>query len=125
MPKDARYFKHDSNARSDPKIRALINKYGVEGYGRFWIIIELLRESDGYKFNDKSYVWQTLAEEFKCEAEEAKSFVEDLSSSFELLEKDNGCYYSMPFLSRMQVLDDLRNKRVKAGKARHGIDWDV
>lgn len=31
--KDCYYFPHDSNARSDPKIMALIQKYGIEGYG--------------------------------------------------------------------------------------------
>ena len=49
MSKDAYYFKHDAHARHDPKIRALINKYGLDGYGKFWVIIEMLREETTYK----------------------------------------------------------------------------
>lgn len=48
MKKNTIYFTHDSNARRDPKILALIADYGYEGYGRFWALIEFLREQDGH-----------------------------------------------------------------------------
>ncbi len=31
--KETYYFLHDYNARNDPKIPAMISKYGAEGYG--------------------------------------------------------------------------------------------
>lgn len=40
MAKDAFYFSHDYNARQDEKIRQLIRKHGMTGYGIFWAIIE-------------------------------------------------------------------------------------
>ena len=52
--KDSRYFKHDANARNDPKIKALLNKYKMEGYGRYWIVVEMLREASHYRLEDKS-----------------------------------------------------------------------
>ena len=42
MAKDAYYFSHDANARLDPKNQAMICKYGMAGYGMYWIIIEML-----------------------------------------------------------------------------------
>jgi len=40
MPKDTFYFSHDYNSRNDEKIKFLIRKHGMLGYGVFWAIIE-------------------------------------------------------------------------------------
>ena len=39
------YFKHMSNMRNDVRIRRLINKYGIEGYGLYNLILESITES--------------------------------------------------------------------------------
>jgi len=40
MTKDTFYFSHDHNARTDPKIKRLLAKHGMAGYGIFWAIVE-------------------------------------------------------------------------------------
>lgn len=40
MAKDTFYFSHDYNVRYDEKIKLLIRKHGMLGYGIFWAIIE-------------------------------------------------------------------------------------
>ena len=40
MTKDTFYFSHDFNARTDVKIKKLIQKHGLLGYGIYWAIIE-------------------------------------------------------------------------------------
>jgi len=114
MAKDAYYFTHDANARHDPKIKSLINKYGIEGYGRFWVIIEMLREATRYKLEDKKYIWEALAEQMKIEVKDVKQFVKDCVSEFELIEEDNGFFYSSSLLERMLKLDDIKEKRRQA-----------
>ena len=42
MPKDTFYFSHDYNSRNDEKIKKLIRKHGMQGYGVFWAIVEEL-----------------------------------------------------------------------------------
>lgn len=116
--KDAYYFKHDSTARHDPKIQALIKKYKLEGYGRFWIVIEMLRSSSGYKLEDKSYVWLALAEQMLCSVDEAKKFIKDCIEEFELLIQGDGFFYSMSLLDRMNKLDEIRQKRKFAAEIR-------
>lgn len=37
-----KWFKHDTDARQDFKIKRLIRRFGMEGYGVYWSIIELL-----------------------------------------------------------------------------------
>jgi hypothetical protein len=126
--KDAYYFKHDANARHDPKIKALINKYGIEGYGRFWIILEVLRESNGYKLEDEEYIWQALAEQMKTTTEEVKVFLSDCINKFKLFTENDGFIYSLPFLERMSKLEEIRQKRIYASKIRwekeHGLTND-
>ena len=36
------YFTHDTDAMSDPKCMMLVGELGMEGYGMFWALIELL-----------------------------------------------------------------------------------
>ena len=40
MAKDTFYFSHDYNSRADEKIKLLIRRHGILGYGTFWAIIE-------------------------------------------------------------------------------------
>lgn len=39
------YFKHQSNMRHDIKIRRLIAKFGIEGYGLYNLVLESITES--------------------------------------------------------------------------------
>ena len=118
LMKDARYFKHDANARHDPKIKALLNKYKLEGYGRFWVLIEMLREASHYRLEDKPYMWDTLAEEFKCTPAEAREFIKDCTETYNLFEQDNGYYYSTSLLTRMVQLDQMRENKSHAANVR-------
>jgi len=40
MDKDTLYFSHDYNCRNDEKIKRLIRKHGMIGYGIYWAIVE-------------------------------------------------------------------------------------
>ena len=48
MSKDAYYFPHDSNARNDKRLIKVRMKYGMQGYGIYFGIIEILREQNDY-----------------------------------------------------------------------------
>lgn len=50
MANNAYYFSHDSNAKDDPKCMLLIDQLGLEGYGIFWVLIEVLRDQPDYKY---------------------------------------------------------------------------
>ena len=42
-----RWFKHDSDAHMDAKMRRLIHKWGIEGYGLYWYCLELIAKDVG------------------------------------------------------------------------------
>lgn len=47
--KNTYYFPHDINAHNDEKILVLRARHGMDGYGIFWIIVEMMHETkDGY-----------------------------------------------------------------------------
>jgi hypothetical protein len=116
--KDACYFTHDDNARHDPKIKALIKKYNIEGYGRFWVIIEIMRSTKGHKLIDKPYVLEALAEELKCSLDEIKKFLDDCVR-FELFIKEDGFYYSESLGWRMAKLESIISKNRTAAYIMH------
>ena len=119
MATDTRYFTHDQNARHDPKIKALIKKYGIAGYGRYWIIIETMRENAGYKINQKKYVLEAFAEQMQCTASEVKAFLKDCVEEFELFTQQDDFIYSESLLERMSKLDNLRVSRQRGAYAMH------
>lgn len=121
--KEAYYFSHDSNARHDPKILAMRSVYGVKGYGMYWIIIEMLREQEQYKLQKSKYLFNAIAMQMQsteiCK-DDAQEFVSDCINEFDLLAEDEQFIWSNSLLKRMEMKDDLSEKRRKAAKAR----WD-
>lgn len=48
--KDAYYFPHFCNARHDRKIKRLRKELGLEGYGIFFMLLEVLREQTDFRY---------------------------------------------------------------------------
>lgn len=116
--KDAYYFSHDSNAKSDPKISAMINQYGIEGYGRFWIVVEILREQQQYRLPLKKYIFDALAMQMQCAAEAAENYIKDCIETFELFASDGEYFWSNSLIRRMKQKEDRSRQASEAAKKR-------
>lgn len=44
------YFPHEYTAKDDPKCERLIFEMGMEGYGIFWALLEVLRAQPDYTY---------------------------------------------------------------------------
>lgn len=119
MAKDARYFTHDDNARHDEKNQALIRKYGMEGYGRFWVIIETMRATKGQKIKLKQYLLDSFAQQMQCTTEEVSKFIKDCIEEFELFVEDGEFIYSESLLERMAKLRYLREMKQRGAYSMH------
>ncbi|HEX2868651.1 MAG TPA: Lin1244/Lin1753 domain-containing protein [Ignavibacteriales bacterium] len=117
MKEDAIYFQHDSNARRDPKIIALIADYGFEGYGRFWAIIEFLREQKGCMRKDKNSM-RALAYELRMDTSAAEKFMDDLIHEYDLLSLEEDFIFSRRLNKSIDHLDTIREKRKEAIRRR-------
>ena len=109
--KDAYYFSHDSNARNDQRLMKVRMKYGMEGYGIYFGIIEILREQSDYTltFSDLDSISFDLRVE--------RNIIDDIVENFDLFEIDgHSMFYSKSLKKRMEKLDLIKQKRADAGR---------
>lgn len=109
MAKDAFWFRHDSNARNDPKVIKLRRKSGLDGVGLFWCTVEILRESETYTLPMENI--EDICYDLRCDEN-------DFNLLFEvgLLQKNKNIFWSESLNERMSEWEDIREKKSKAGK---------
>ena len=117
MAKDAYYFSHDSNARNDIKIKAMIAKYGYEGYGMYWAIVEMLRETKDYELPLEEYMFLALQQEFNGCSTDVQQYINDCINTFKLFSSDGEMFWSESLKRRMIPLDAKREQARQAGLA--------
>lgn len=113
------YFPHDSNARNDAKILKVRMKYGAEGYGVYFMLLERLRDDSEY-LSVKDY--NMIAFDLRVDA----SLIKDIVENFGLFAftDDGECFYSESFNRRMSIKDEVSNKRAAAGKKGAAKRWN-
>lgn len=116
--KDAYYFSHDSNARNDEKILAMRSVYGLEGYGMYFMIIEILREQTGYAIEVNKYVYGSLAIQLQSSVKKVEKFINDCVNEFSLLTIKDDFLFSESLLRRMEIVDTVSQKRKNASMTR-------
>jgi len=124
MSKDAFYFSHDANARNDPKILAMRSICGSEGYGWYWMLIELMREQENYCLSIAGkYDYNAIAMQLQCEPDAIKTFITDCINEFHLYETDGQLFWSDSLLRRMGKMNKLRDKRKLAAHKGAEARW--
>lgn len=108
MTKDSYYFKHDCNARNDQKLVDVRRKHGMAGYGVYFCIIEIMRETTDYALSRDYYL---LEWELHVDAELIRSVVED----FGLFELEDEQFYSVRLREDMDVWNTKKAARREAG----------
>ena len=111
--KESFYFAHDFNAHDDPKIRAMMRKNQLEGYGIFWTIIELLASETGRWYLPKDY--DGLAYEMRTQSDRIKSVVEE----FGLFEFDDKNFWNNRLDSHFSERAKKSEQARKAAKRMH------
>jgi hypothetical protein len=99
--KDTFYFSHDYNTRADEKIKLLIRKHGMLGYGIFWAIIEDLYNNANALQTD----YEGIAFDLRADSEMVKSIIND----FNLFIINGDCFGS-------ESVDRRLKERIKKSK---------
>ena len=110
MAKDAYYFSHDSNANDDPKCVLLIEQLGLEGYGIYWVLIELLRDQPGYRY--PLSLIPAISRRYNTTNEKMKTVI----TNYRLFEIEDEEFFSLSLMKRMEHLDSKRKQASFAGK---------
>ena len=110
--KDAYYFPHDANAKDDFKCTMLIETLGLEGYGAFWILIEVLRDQPTYSY--PMSLLNSVARKYNTTV----GLLEDVIKNYNLfIIKEDSMFYSESFSRRMAKVDKMRSDAIKGGQA--------
>ena len=112
MSKDTFYFSHDYNTRADDKIKGLIRKHGITGYGVFWAIVEDLYNNANALHLD----YEGIAYDLRVDSEMVKSIIND----FDLFCFEDGSFGSSSIEKR---LDERNSKSEKARQSAFNR-WD-
>jgi hypothetical protein len=103
MSKLTFYFSHDYNARNDEKIKLLIRRHGMIGYGIYWSIVEDLYHNANALRTD----YDGIAFDLRAQCDIVRSVVED----FGLFEISENFFGSKSVQRR---LDEVNSKSAKA-----------
>jgi len=103
MKSDTFYFPHDYNAIHDPKITKLRMKYGMEGYGVYWALIEQLYNNA----NALQLDCECIAFELRVDA----SVVQGVITEFDLFEIDAQEFGSLSVERRLSKREAISKKR--------------
>ena len=112
MPKDTFYFSHDYNVRNDEKIKRLIRKHGMQGYGVFWAIIEDLYNNANALRTD----YDGIAYDLRSDSEIVASVIND----FDLFFFSNDFFGSASVQERL----DQRNNKSESARKSASYRWD-
>ena len=113
--KDAYYFSHDSNALTDPKILAMRCDYGMEGYGLYWAIIEMLRNEEKYKLDYDKNTFRAIKTLTNTDIDVEK-YIADCLDDYKLFQLEDNKFFSNSLLKRMEEYDHKKAISRENGK---------
>ena len=117
--KDAYWFTHDTNAKDDPKCALLIDQLGPEGYGIFWILLEILREQPDFSYP------LALIPSIGRKYNTTKDKVEVVIRNYGLFEvRDEKFFYSRSLINRAIEFKERQDKRKAAALKAAVARWD-
>lgn len=119
MSKEAYYFSHDSNARNDLKIIKLRRQLGLEGYGAYWCLIEMLREADEQKLPLSGI--DDLAYSFGISSEKLTTVIK----SYDLFKLDEDSFYSERLRRNMAQYAQLKEVRTTIASNAAKVRWNA
>ena len=103
--KDAYWFKHDSNAKDDPKCVLLIEQLGLEGFGIYWVLIEILREQPNYHY--PLALIPSIARRYNTSTQKVEAVVK----GYGLFATDGEeFFFSESLINRMKPLEDKKEQ---------------
>lgn len=113
MKKDAYFFPHYCNARHDRKLKRVIKELGVEGYGIYFMLLEVLREQVDFRYPLEDL--DLLADEFGTSEQKIRTVICNYKL-FDVDENENFfsiklVFYLQPYIEKSQRARDAANLR--------------
>lgn len=110
MQKQTFYFSHDSNARNDIKMVKLRRRHGMAGYGVYWCIIEMLRDTSTFKMSESDI------EDIAFEVGQPVDMVNSVIHDFGLFATESACFFSERLQRSMSQYVAKKQAQSRGGK---------
>ena len=108
MGKEAYYFPHFSNARNDRKILRIRKELGIEGYGIYFMLLEVLREQSEFKYPLDDL--DLLADSFNTSEQKVRTVI----CNYKLFDIDDEFFFSPKMLEYLQPYFKMKAQRIEA-----------
>ena len=113
MKKDAFYFPHFCNARHDRKLKRVQKELGIEGYGIYFMLLEILREQTDLRYPLSEI--DLLADEFGTSEQKVRVVI----CNYDLFQVDENqnffsfkmIIYLQPYFEKSERAREAANKR--------------
>lgn len=113
------WLKHDGNFRRTQAALTMRSIYGSEGYGWYWMLIEMMREAEGYKLSiTGKYSIQGIAKELEADQAKINEFIADCVNEFNLFESDGESIWSAALNEKMAAYNEVVEKKREAARER-------
>lgn len=112
-----KWFEHNTSARNDVKLKILKKKFGAEGYGVYFQLLEIIGESidvdnpDDWGFVDRIHSVETLADEVGVTPKKLRDILK-LANELDLFQKFDGRLYCHQILNRLDTYARRHAKNV-------------
>lgn len=107
---DADYFPHDKDMRNDPKVRAIRQRHGVEGYAIWNMLIETLTDCDDFKMQVDEVTIEILAGDFGVEQDVLNQVFQSFRR-LKLISWEDETLFAPGLLKRMEPLMVYRQRK--------------
>jgi hypothetical protein len=115
-----RWFKHISNSHNDEILSELMDEFGAEGYGVWWLILEkialLMDESDRTSARFSLKLWANFA---KVSAKKFQSIINFLEKNQRILINREGNYLVIDCPKLLKYRDEWTERLSKRAKKTH------
>lgn len=115
MVKETYYFSHDSNAITDTKILNMRADYGLEGYGLYWVILEMMRGEKEYMLDLNKNTYRAVKTLSNTNIDVEK-YIDDCINDYKLFAVKDNKFYSESFLNRMIEYENKKLKNKQNGQ---------
>lgn len=109
------YFSHDAGMRNHRKIKSVRQKFGINGYGIWCMLIEYLTASDGNEFENSDLEYELMSGDFGVSVTEIREVV-NYCISLELLFNNNGFVFSESLNERLASVYQKRGRKKELSK---------
>jgi Mg2+ and Co2+ transporter CorA len=120
VKKDTYYFSHDANARKDEKILCLLAEHGYEGYGIYWVLVEMMFENQDTAISRK--LIKGIAYDLRVDITLLQKVI-TTCYNVKLFDADKEKIWSNSLRRRKAEYEEKKKRRSNAGKLGMAARW--